>query len=99
MAAGVGMSYTLNDKWKFQGDVWYAKLAEVTDDMDGDYLGTEVNLRADYMVNDDVTLTAVAAYLFAGDATNYNYDDGAEAADDVDPWEVGVQLTFRFNSY
>ena len=99
MAAGVGMSYTLNDKWKFRGDVWYAKLAEVTDDMDDDYLGTEVNLRADYMVNDDVTLTAVAAYLFAGDATNYNYDDGAEAADDVDPWEVGLQLTFRFNSY
>jgi hypothetical protein len=96
-AAGVGLSYPLSDKWKVRGDVWYAQLVEneVTDDK---YLGTEVNLRLDYQVNDDVTLTAVGAYLFAGDATNYNYADDVKASDDADPWEVGLQLTFRFSS-
>jgi hypothetical protein len=97
-AVGGGLSYQLSDKWKVRGDVWYAQLAEAPEDLDDDYLGTEVDLRVDYQVNDDVTLTAIGAYLFAGDATTWNYADGLEAEDATDPWEVGLQLTFRFSS-
>ena len=38
-AAGVGLSYKLNDKWSVRGDVWYAQLAETPEDADDDYLG------------------------------------------------------------
>ncbi len=97
-AAGAGLSYKLSEKWSVRGDVWYAQLAESPEDLDDDYLGTEVDLRFDYQVNDDVRLTLIGAYLFAGDATTWDYADGIEADDDADPWEVGLMLTFRFSS-
>jgi hypothetical protein len=97
-AAGAGLSYKLSEKWSVRGDVWYAQLAESPEDLDDEYLGTEVDLRVDYQVNDDVRLTLIGAYLFAGDATTWNYADGIEAGDDADPWEVGLMLTFRFSS-
>ena len=42
--------------------------------------------------------SSIEYYLFAGDATTWNYADSIEADDAADPWEVGLQLTCRFGS-
>ena len=92
MAANIGISYEISDTATLTADVWHAEHAETNQLVEEDALGTEIDLRLDYMLNDDLKLTAVAAYLLADDATTM----GAE--NDADPWEVGVMLSFKFNS-
>ena len=92
IAYNLGLSYQATESLKLTGDVWYAKLAETSAALPEDELGTEVDLRADWMVNDKLMLTAVGAYLFAGDATTY------DAVDPTDAWEIGLQLSFSFSS-
>lgn len=90
-AVNGGLSYQFTDDLKVTGDVWYAQLAETNEVREDDDLGTEVDLRIDYMLNEDLQLTLIGAYLFAGDATTM----GAE--EEADPWELGMQLSFRFS--
>jgi len=89
IAANLGVGYKVSDKLSLGADLWYAKLAE--DDVnDEDYLGTEVDLSATYIIVDGLKLDVVAAYLFAGDATTGNSDD------DADPIELGAQFSVSF---
>lgn len=89
MAANIGVTVKPTDKLSLTGDLWFAQLAE--DNANGDKdLGTEIDLIASYSVLDNVTLDAVFAYLFAGDATT------GGSSDDADPMEVGMQLSFGF---
>ena len=83
MAANIGATVKPMDKLTLTGDVWYAQLAE---EVNGeDELGLEIDLKATYMVLDNLKLDVVAAYLMAGDATG-----------DEDPIELGAQLSFSF---
>lgn len=87
MAANIGATVKPMDKLTLTGDIWYAKLAEkklVNGSME-DELGLEIDLKATYMVLDNLKLDVVAAYLMAGDATG-----------DEDPIELGAQLSFSF---
>ena len=89
IAANVGAKTKVSDKLTVGGDLWYAMLAE--DDANGeDELGVEVNLKATYMVMENLNLDLVAAYLFAGDATSVDGDN------DEDPIEVGARLSLSF---
>lgn len=92
LAYNLGLSFEISDELTLTGDVWYGQYAETNDTFTEDSLGTEVDLRADYMVNEDLKLTVVGAYLFAGDATTL------DAEDPTDVYEVGMQLSFFFNS-
>lgn len=83
MAANVGVTVKPMDKLTLTGDVWYAQLAEKVGNED--VLGTEIDLKATYMVLDNLKLDVVAAYLIAGDATG-----------EEDPIEIGTQLSFSF---
>ncbi|WP_027358928.1 alginate export family protein [Desulforegula conservatrix] len=84
-AAKIGASYKAMDKLTVYGDIWYAKLSEVAKGQD-DELGTEFDLRARYMLFENLALDVVGAYLAAGDATNK----------DDNPYEVGTQLELKF---
>ena len=87
MAANIGATVKPMDKLTLTGDIWYAQLAEekmVNGSME-DELGLEIDLKATYMVLDNLKLDVVAAYLMAGDATG-----------DEDPIELGAQLSFSF---
>ncbi|MFO7715721.1 hypothetical protein [Desulfosarcina sp.] len=85
MAANVGVEFPL-DKLTLGADVWYAQLVE--DNLDGDTdLGTEIDITVKYQLLDDLEVTAVAAYLMAGDATG---------GGDEDPMELGVQFALKF---
>jgi len=87
MAANVGVTVKAMDKLTLTGDLWYAQLAEermVNGSME-DVLGFEIDLKATYMVLDNLKLDVVAAYLIAGDATG-----------EEDPIEIGTQLSFSF---
>ena len=89
IAANIGAKTKVSDKLTIGGDLWWAMLAE--DDANGeDELGVEVNLKATYMVMDNLNLDLVAAYLFAGDATSESGDN------DDDPIEVGARLSLSF---
>lgn len=83
MAANVGVTVKPMDKLTLTGDIWYAQLAEEV--ANEDVLGTEIDLKATYMLLDNLKLDVVAAYLFAGDATG-----------EEDPIEIGTQLSFSF---
>lgn len=83
-AVNIGASFKAMDKLTLYGDVWYAMLNEVAEGADDD-LGVEVDLRAKYMLFENLSLDLVGAYLFAGDATG-----------DDDPYEVGTQLELKF---
>lgn len=88
-AFNIGASYQVTDAVKLSADIWHANLME--DNAAGDdELGTEIDLRADWGIDDDLMLTAVGGYLFAGDVV-------APGDDDENPWEVGVRLSFRFS--
>jgi len=91
-AANLGASFQATDTLKLTGDLWYAELVEENELIEDKELGTEANLALDWAVNPDMNLTLVGAYLFAGDATTM----GAE--EEADPWEVGLQLSFRFTT-
>jgi hypothetical protein len=85
-AANLGVTVKPMDKLTLTGDVWYAQLAQKTAaSNDSKNLGTEIDLKASYMVLPNLQLDLVGAYLFAGDAT------GKE-----DPIEFGTQLNFSF---
>ncbi len=85
MAFNVGVNVPLG-KLSLMADIWYASLAE--DNASGDKdLGTEIDLAAAYEIKENLKLQAVAAYLFAGDATG---------GGDENPTEVGAQISFSF---
>lgn len=83
MAANIGATVKPMDKLTLTGDIWYAQLAEEV--AGEDELGLEIDLKATYMIHDNLQLDVVAAYLMAGDATG-----------DEDPIELGAQLSFSF---
>lgn len=92
IAGNIGLSYQLTDDLTITGDLWYAEHAETNQVVTEEALGTEVDLRLDYLVNDDLKLALVGAYLFADDGTTM----GAE--DESDVMEVGLQLEFSFST-
>ena len=83
-AANIGATFKPMDKLTLNGDLWYASLAE-EDIYGNDGLGTEIDLKATYMVMDNLNLDVIFAYLFADDATGQN-----------DPVEVGARLSLKF---
>lgn len=83
-AVNLGASFKAMDKLTLYGDVWYAMLNEVANNADDD-LGTEIDLKARYMIFENLALDVVGAYLIAGDATG-----------DDDPYEIGTQLELKF---
>jgi len=87
-AFNIGTTFKASDKLSFDGDVWYAMLNE-DDANNEDKLGTELDFKATYMIIEGLKLQAVAAYLFADDAT-YNGDN------DENPIEIGTQLSLSF---
>ncbi len=89
MAANVGASLNVTEKLTLALDLWYAQLAE--DDANGNTdLGTEVDLNLAYTIIEGLRLHAVAAYLFAGDATT------GGVSDDANPFEIGAQFSIKF---
>jgi hypothetical protein len=92
MAANVGVTVKPMPKLSVTADLWYAQLAK--DNVNGDKdLGTEIDLIASYKIFDNLTLDAVAAYLFAGDAT---VDPGVSTKNTENPIEIGTQLSLSF---
>jgi hypothetical protein len=94
MAVGLGGSVTPMQKLTLGLDIWYAQRAE--DQQDGadvdEKLGTEVDFSVKYALLEDLTLDAVAAYLFADDGT----DPTADNNDTANPFELGAQLSLSF---
>ncbi len=92
VAFNLGGSYVVSEDLSLTGDVWFAQHAETNQLVTEEPLGTEIDLRVDYKLNEDLNLTVVGAYLFADDATNM----GAE--DETDVFEIGMQLSFAFST-
>jgi hypothetical protein len=96
MAVGLGGSVTPMEKLTLGLDIWYAQRAEKQDapyDSDDEKkLGTEVDFSVKYALLEDLTLEAVAAYLFADDGTDITADNN----DTVNPFELGAQLSLSF---
>jgi hypothetical protein len=93
LAANIGVTVNPMDKLSVSLDAWYAMLAEEITLADGsteDYLGTELDLKISYELVDNLNLSVIGAYLFAGDATTEN------SPNDADPYEVGAQLSLSF---
>jgi len=88
-AANLGVSAALTEKMSVKFDLWYAALNEVADGADDD-LGVEADVVLSYQLVEGLSLNFIAAYLFAGDATN------GDVANQEDPWEVGTQLSLSF---
>jgi hypothetical protein len=98
MAANIGVTVKPMDKLTVTADLWYAKLEE--ENVFGeDELGIEADLKVSYKLVEGLTLDVVAAYLFAGDATEsaasatYTFDNGKNVKD---PFELGAQLSLSF---
>jgi len=84
-ALNVGVDVPM-DKLTLTVDIWNANLVE--DNAAGDTeLGTEIDVAASYQLEDNLKVQAVAAYLFAGDATG---------GGDENPTEVGAQFVLSF---
>lgn len=92
IAYNLGVSRKVSKDLTLTGDLWYAQHAETNQSVTEEVLGTEIDLRADYKLNKDLTLTMVGAYLFADDATTMG------AADKSDVSEIGAQLSFAFST-
>ena len=92
IAFNLGLDYEVSEDLILKADVWYAEHADTNSAVTESVLGTEVNLRADYMVNEDMKVTIVGAYLFADDATTFN------AEDESDIYEIGMQVSFKFST-
>lgn len=94
LAIGIGGSVSPMEKLTLGLDIWYAQLAE--DEQDGadvdNDLGTEIDFTVKYALMDDLNLTVVAAYLFAGEGTDPTSDND----DTVNPFELGAMLSFGF---
>lgn len=87
-AANLGVSFQAMPKLTLFADLWYAQLVEDVVAYNGkmeNELGLEVDLRAQYMLFDNLALDVVGAYLAAGDATGED-----------DPYEIGTQLELKF---
>jgi len=87
-AANLGASFEAMPKLTLFADVWYAQLVEDVLAYNGkmeNELGLEVDLRAQYMIFDNLALDVVGAYLAAGDATGED-----------DPMEIGTRLELKF---
>jgi hypothetical protein len=94
LAVGIGGSVSPMEKLSLGLDIWYAQLAEDKqdgNDVDND-LGTEVDFTVKYGLMEDLDLTVVAAYLFAGEGT----DPTAGNDDTVNPFELGAQISLSF---
>jgi hypothetical protein len=88
MAANIGVSYQATEKLTLGADLWYAEYAE---DRSGySDLGTEIDLSLAYTIIEGLRMHAVAAYLFADDATT------GGVADDENPYEIGTQFSISF---
>jgi len=91
IAGNIGFTYTLPagmNAIKFTGDLWSAALVE--DNAAGDSaLGTELDIKATYKIMDNLTLDLIAAYLFAGDATE-------QTPEPEDPYELGARISLSF---
>lgn len=92
VALNLGLSYEVTEDLTLTGDIWYAEHVDTNDSVTESALGTEVDLRADYKLNEDMNVTLVGAYLFADDATTMDAEDAS------DVFEIGLQLSFRFSS-
>ncbi|WP_027358929.1 alginate export family protein [Desulforegula conservatrix] len=87
-AANLGASFQAMPKLTLFADVWYAQLVEDVLAYNGkmeNELGLEVDLRAQYMIYENLALDVVGAYLAAGDATGED-----------DPMEIGTRLELKF---
>jgi len=82
-ALNVGVDVPM-DKLSLTVDIWNANLVEENAAGDTE-LGTEIDVAASYQLLDDLSLTVVAAYLSAGDATG-----------DENPTELGAILSLSF---
>jgi hypothetical protein len=94
LAFGIGGSVSPIEKLTLGLDIWYAQLAEDQQnsvDVDND-LGIEVDFTVKYALMEDLDLTVVAAYLFAGEGT----DPTASNDDTANPFELGAQLSLGF---
>jgi len=83
-AVNVGVTLKPMDKLTAQFDVWYAQLAE-EDAAGEDELGTELDAKITYALEDNLNLDFIFAYLIADDATG-----------DEDVIESGVQISLAF---
>ncbi|MBI9088533.1 MAG: hypothetical protein JEZ12_04910, partial [Desulfobacterium sp.] len=87
-AINFGTTVKASDKLSFDADLWYAMLNE--DDANGeDKLGAEIDLKATYMLIENLKVEVVAAYLFADDATY-------KGSNDENPMEIGTRLSLSF---
>ncbi len=86
-AGNIGFTYTLLEALKLKGDLWTAVLPE--DVAGNDYLGTELDIKATYKLMDGLNLDLIAAYLFAGDATE-------QTPNSADPYELGARFSLSF---
>ncbi len=85
LAANIGISFAPIEKLNITFDIWHAELdEEVTASVD-EALGTEFDLKASYMLIDNLTLDVLFAYLNAGDSTG-----------DKNPYEMGTRLSLSF---
>jgi len=88
VAGNIGFTYKLMENLDFRGDLWSASLAQ--DNAAGDsYLGTELDGKLVYKIMDNLNLDLVAAYLFAGEATE-------QEPDAANPWELGARISLSF---
>lgn len=87
-AANIGVSFKPDDRLTLGADLWYAQLVEDVVAYNGEMeneLGFEIDLKAQYMIFENLSLDVVGAYLAAGDATGED-----------DPMEIGTQLELKF---
>ncbi len=92
VAGNLGISYEVSQDLSLTGDIWHARHADTNVLVTEKTLGTEIDLRADYKINEDLNLVVVGAYLFADDATTMGADDAS------DVYEIGMQLSFSFST-
>ncbi|MBI5590973.1 MAG: hypothetical protein HY881_10875 [Deltaproteobacteria bacterium] len=93
---GLGGSYKLIQDLKFSADLWYAQAADSiympTTKSNSDYYGTELDLKATYMLVDNLKLDLVGAYLWAGDVISKS----TSANNSANPIEIGAQMSLAF---
>ena len=98
-AVNIGVSYTLLEALKLTGDYWYAGYPEAQIRNDGksvDSLGSEFDLKATYKIMDNLNLDLIAAYLFAGDATESGDPNADPSTSNKDPYEIGARISLSF---
>lgn len=96
MAGGIGASFSPASRLSVDMSVWYAEAVEdfigsrTGNRIEATDYGTEANLVLNYGLMDNLNLTIIGAYLFAGDAVTEN--DPNEA----DPYTFFSQLKVSF---